>query len=116
MAAPTKPPTQSGAARSGNSVLFLLDPHGNITGWTGAAEGASGYPPDELHGMALDRLFTTEAATGIDMVLGKARHDGRFSGDGWLTPKAGERIQVLLEVEPLRAGTDGIAGFAVAVG
>ncbi|OLE33646.1 MAG: hybrid sensor histidine kinase/response regulator [Alphaproteobacteria bacterium 13_1_20CM_3_64_12] len=117
MAAPTKPPTQSGAARSGNSALFLLDPHGGITGWTGAAEAASGYPPDELHGMALDRLVTTEAAAGdIDAALSKARRDGRFSGEGWLTPKAGERIQASLEIQSLRAGTDVIAGFAVTVG
>jgi len=117
MAAPTKPPTQSGAARSGNSALFLLDPHGGITGWTGAAEAASGYPPDELHGMALDRLVTTEAATGdIDAPLGKARRDGRFSGEGWLTPKAGERIQASLDIQSLRAGTDAILGFAVTIG
>src|SRR5436190_7857446 len=117
MAAPTKPPTQSGAARSGNSALFLLDPHGGITGWTGAAEAASGYPPDELHGMALDRLVTTEAATGdIDAALGKARRDGRFSGAGWLTPKAGERIQASLDIQSLRAGTDAILGFAVTIG
>ena len=75
-----KLPTQSGAALPGNSALFLLDPHGNITGWTGAAEAASGYRPDELHGMALDRLFTTEAAAGdIDAALGKARRDGGFT-------------------------------------
>src|SRR5437764_10245453 len=117
MAAPTKPPTQSGAARPGNSALFLLDPHGGITGWTGAAEAASGYPPDELHGMALDRLVTTEAAAGdIDAALSKARRDGRFSGEGWLTPKAGERIQASLEIHSLRAGTDVIAGFAVTLG
>src|SRR5436305_1154965 len=117
MAALTKPPTQSGAARSGNSALFLLDPHGGITGWTGAAEAASGYLLDELHGMGLDRLFTTEAAAGdIDAALGKARRDGRFSGEGWLTPKAGERMQASLEIECLRAGTDIVAGFAVALG
>src|SRR5947208_4460784 len=117
MAAPTKPPTQSGAARSGNSALFLLDPHGGITGWTGAAEAASGYPRDELHGMALDRLVTTEAAAGdIDAALSMARRDGRFSGAGWLTPKAGERIQASLDIQSLRAGTDAIAGFAVTIG
>src|SRR5437764_2183609 len=116
MAALTKPPTQSGASRSGNSALFLLDPHGGITGWTGAAEAASGYPPDELQGMALDRLFTTEAAAGdTDAALGKARRDGRFSGAGWLTPKAGERIEASLDVQSLR-GTDTIVGFAVTVG
>jgi PAS domain S-box-containing protein len=117
MAAPTKLPTQSGAALPGNSALFLLDPDGNITGWTGAAEAACGYPPDELRGTALDRLFTSQAsAKDIDAALRKARRDGRFSGEGWLTPKAGERIQVSLEIECLRAGTDVIAGFAVAVG
>src|SRR5438105_7283935 len=117
MAASPKLPTQSGAALSGNSTLFLLDPYGSITGWTGAAEAASGYPPNELHGMALDRLFTTEAAAGdIDAALGKARRDGHFSGAGWLTPKAGERIQASLDIQSLRAGTDAIAGFAVTIG
>src|SRR5690242_20972093 len=117
MAAPTKLPTQSGAALTGNSALFLLDRHGNITGWTGVAEAASGYPPDELRGTALNRLFTTQAsANDIDAALRKARRDGRFSGEGWLTPKAGERIQASLEIECLRAGTNVIAGFAVAVG
>ena len=66
--------------------------------------------------MALDRLFTTEAAAGdIDAALGKARRDGRFSGAGWLTPKAGERIQASLDIQSLR-GTDAILGFAVTVG
>src|SRR5258705_2588915 len=109
MAAPTKPPTQSGAARSGNSALFLLDPHGGITGWTGAAEAASGYPPDELHGLALDRLVTTEAATrDIDAALGKARRGGRFRGAGWLTPKTGERTQGSFDIQAVRARTHSI--------
>jgi PAS domain S-box-containing protein len=117
MAAPTKLPTQSGAALPGNSALFLLDPDGNITGWTGAAEAACGYPPEELRGTALDRLFTTQAAAGdIGAALRKARRDGRFRGEGWLTLKAGERIQASLEIECLRAGTGVIAGFAVTVG
>ena len=117
MAAPTKLPTQSGAALPGNSALFLLDPDGNITGWTGAAEAACGYPPEELRGTALDRLFATQAAAGdIGAVLRKARRDGRFRGEGWLTLKAGERIQASLEIECLRAGTGVIAGFAVTVG
>ncbi|HEY4470675.1 MAG TPA: PAS domain S-box protein [Stellaceae bacterium] len=112
-----KLPTQSGAALSGNSALLLLDPSGNITGWTGAAEAASGYQPDELRGMALDRLFTIEAAAGdIDTALGKARRDGSFGGEGWLTPKEGERIQASLDIQCLRGGTDAILGFAVAVG
>src|SRR2546430_15679695 len=100
MAARMKLPTQSGAALPGNSALFLLNPHGNITGWTGAAEAASGYLLDELHGMGLDRLFTTEAAAGdIDAALGKARRDSRFSGEGWPAAEAGGRVPAMVEIQ-----------------
>src|SRR5258705_5008503 len=106
MAAPTNPPTQSGAARPGNSALFLLNPHGNITGWTGAAEAASGYLLDELHGMGLDRLFTTEAAAGhIDPALGETCRDGRFSGEGSVTTEGRERILATVGIQAMRACT-----------
>jgi PAS domain S-box-containing protein len=116
MAGRTKPPNQNKAVMPADAILFLLDRHGAITGWTGAAETATGYEPRDLRGMSLDRLFTTDAAAaGIDAALRIARHNGRFSGAGWLTLKNGGRAQARLTVEPVEAARGGTESFAATV-
>jgi PAS domain S-box-containing protein len=117
MAARIKPSHQNKADMPIASTLFLLDRHGAITGWTGAAETAGGYPRQGLRGLAFDRLFTTGApAGGVEAALRIARRNGRFSGTGWFIPKDGNRLQALLIVEPVR-GTEGIIeGFAATIG
>ena len=97
--------------------LFLLDRHGVITGWTGAAEAATGYEPHELRGIGFDRLFSTGApAGGVDAALRSARRNGRFAGSGWLVLRDGSRVQARLTVEPLRTAGGGTEGFAATVG
>jgi len=99
------------------SALFLLDRHGVITGWTGAAEAASGHQPRELRGLGFERLFSTGTpAGGVEAVLRIARRNGRFSGAGWFTPKDGSRAQMNLTVEPLRSTERGTEGFAATLG
>ena len=116
MAAPPKSPKHSGAALYGNSALFLLDRHGNITAWTGEAAAISGYPPGELHGMGFDRLFTPAAAGGFGAALRKARRNGRSSAEGSLTPKRGDPIEAVIELAAVRAGDGTIEAFAVTIG
>jgi len=117
MAARTKPSNQKGAAVPGDSALFLLDRRGTITGWTAAAKAASAYEPEELHGLAFDRLFTIDMPVGgIDAALSTARRSGHFCGSGWFLPKDGGRAQALLKVEPVRAEKRGMQGFAVTIG
>jgi PAS domain S-box-containing protein len=103
MAGRTKPPNQNKAVMPADAILFLLDRHGAITGWTGAAETATGYEPPDLRGMSLDRLFVAAAPAGrVEAALRIARRNRRFSGDGWLLPTDGSRVQARLVVEPLR--------------
>jgi PAS domain S-box-containing protein len=103
MAGRTKPPNQNKAVMPADPILFLLDRHGVITGWTGAAETATGYEPRDLRGMSLDRLFATAAPAGrVEAALRMARRNRRFSGGGWLLPRDGSRVQARLVVEPLR--------------
>ena len=60
------------------SSLFLLDRHGVITGWTGMAETASGFPRQELRGRNFDRLFATGApAGGVEAALRIAQRNDR---------------------------------------
>lgn len=67
--------------------------------------------------MPFDRLLAAGTMRGsAAAVLRKARRRGRFSTEGWLTPKDGVRTQVSLNIEPLHAGKDGIEGFAVTMG
>jgi PAS domain S-box-containing protein len=98
MAGRTKPANQNKAVMPADAILFLLDRHGVITGWTGAAETATGYEPRDLRGMSLDRLFATVAPAALRI----ARRNRRFSGGGWLLPRDGSRVQARLVVEPLR--------------
>src|SRR5258708_2977981 len=117
MAARTNPPHQNKADMPVLSSLFLLDRHGVITGWTGVAETASGYPRQELRGVAFDRLFTTGApAGGVEAALRVAQWNDRFSGTGWFTLKDGSRLQALLVGEPGRGAEGGIPGVAATVG
>jgi len=117
MAARTKPPHQNKADMPVLSSLFLLDRHGVITGWTGMAETASGFPRQELRGRNFDRLFATGApAGGVEAALRIAQRNDRFSGTGWFTPKDGSRLQALLVVEPVRGAEGAIEGFAATVG
>ena len=114
MAARTIPPNPRAAALTGNSALFLLDSDGGITGWTRRAAAVSGYPPEELRGMPFDRLFASGVTGGgTATALRSARRRGRFSAEGWFTPKDGNRTQTTLNVEPLPAGKDASEGFAV---
>src|SRR5437764_4000489 len=118
MPARTKPPYQNNRADMPiDPALFLLDGHGVITGWTGAAETASGHQPQELRGLGFDRLFSTGApAGGIEAALRTARRNGRFTTAGWFTPKNGSRVQMKLLLEPLRSRERGIEGFAATLG
>jgi PAS domain S-box-containing protein len=103
MAGRTKPPNQNKAVMPADAILFLLDRHGVITGWTGAAETATGYEPRDLRGMSLDRMFVAAAPAGsVEAALRIARRNRRFSGGGWLLPRDGSRVQARLVVEPLR--------------
>jgi PAS domain S-box-containing protein len=116
MAARTKPPHQNKAGMPIESSLFLLDRHGVITGWTGAAETAGGYEPHELRGIGFECLFTTGApAGGVEAALRIARRNRSFSGTGWFTLKNGSRVQARLVVEPVRAAAGGTEGFAATV-
>src|SRR5213082_769523 len=116
MAARSTPPNPNAAALPGNFALFLLDPNGSITGWTHAAAAVGGYPPEELRGMPLDRLFAASTARGgTAAALRKAHRKDRFSAGGWSTPKDGRRTQATANIEPLHAGKDMIEGFAVTI-
>jgi PAS domain S-box-containing protein len=115
MAARTKASHQTKAGMPIEPALFLLDRHGVVTGWTGAAETAGGYEPQELRGMGFDRLFTTAAPGGIAAALRAARRNRRFGGRGWLSLKDGGTVQARLVIEPVQAAAGRSEGFAATV-
>src|SRR5437764_4500015 len=100
MAAGTNPLERDPAEPPLTPALYLLDRNGRVTGWNEAAECDSGCAPDELRGLALDKVFAPETEQPrIAVCLRIARRQGRSGSRGWFARKDGSRCAVNLTVE-----------------
>jgi PAS domain S-box-containing protein len=99
-----------------NSAILLLDADGRLAGWSTAAQNASGYAPEELRGLAFERLFAADAPGGVAGWLREAAAQRHVAGDGWFTAKDGTRRRTSAFVEKLEADGGADAAFAVSLG
>ena len=90
---------------------IMLD--GTITSWNKSAEALFGYTADEIIGKNASVLGTPDRRNEISQVLDKARTGAVSHLETVRQRKDGRRIDVALNVSPIRNSGGGIAGAAV---
>jgi PAS domain S-box-containing protein len=95
-------------------AIYSLDPEGNITSWNSGAERIKGYSADEIIGQHFSKFYTPEdaAARMPWKVLGIAKAEGHFEGEGWRMRKDGSRFWSSVVVTPLRDEEGNLTGFS----
>ena len=94
-------------------AILVLDPHGIVTGWRGAAEEMLGHAPAEAVGQHVRLIFTPEdRAKGYpEYELTSAAKD-RYSEDSrWHVRQDGTRIWVSGTTSPVRGADGEVLGF-----
>jgi PAS domain S-box-containing protein len=91
-----------------------LDTHGVVTSWNTGAQRLEGYQPDEIIGQSFARFYTPEdqAARRPQDNLAAAELDGRLETEGWRVRKDGSRFWAHVVIDPIRAESGQLVGFA----
>src|SRR5689334_13521168 len=75
-------------------AIYMLDPEGFVASWNTGAARIKGYQPVEIVGQHFSRFFTPEdRASGLpELILERARLNGRHEAEGWRVRKDGSRF------------------------
>ena len=94
--------------------IIMLDPHGQVVGWSGSAQRMKGYTAEEIIGRNFSRLFSAEDfERGIpEEVLQLAAANGRHEAVGMRVRKDGSRFLGNVVVTALRDGHGTLRGFS----
>src|ERR1700736_6588841 len=94
-------------------AIIMLDPKGNVTSWSPAAERLKGYKAAEIIGKHFSLFYPAE-----DIASGKTKHElecaareGRFEDEGWRVRKDGTRFWANVVVTALRDPDGKLQGF-----
>lgn len=84
-------------------AIYMLDPQGVVTNWNAGAERIKGYSAREVVGTHFSRFYTPEdCARGVPAgALATARHEGRYSAEGWCVRKDGSRFWASMVIDPI---------------
>ncbi|HEY4135340.1 MAG TPA: PAS domain S-box protein [Alphaproteobacteria bacterium] len=95
-------------------AIYMLDPSGIVTTWNAGAQRFKGYAPDEIVGQHFSRFYTEEdRKSGLPQrVLDSAVRSGKFEGQGWRVRKDGTRFWASVAIDPIRAPSGELLGFA----
>jgi PAS domain S-box-containing protein len=95
-------------------AIYTMDPLGFVTSWNSGAEKLKGYTAEQAHGLHFSRFFTLEdQAAGLPArALETARTSGHFVSEGWRIRKDGGRFWASTLLQPMRAPSGNIVGFA----
>src|ERR1044072_8505215 len=95
-------------------AIYMLEPSGHIATWNPGARRFKGYEADEIIGRHFSTFFTEEdkAADLPGRILRTAAEEGRFESEGWRVRKDGTRFWAQVMVDPIRAETGELLGFA----
>lgn len=95
-------------------AIYMLDPNGIVTSWNPGAQRFKGYLPNEIIGQHFSRFYTPEdQATDLPArALQTARTEGKFEAEGWRVRKDGSRFWAYVIIDPIRAQTGELVGYA----
>jgi PAS domain S-box-containing protein len=95
-------------------AIFMLDPSGIITNWNAGAERIKGYSSAEIIGKPFSVFYSEEdRRAGVpDRALLRARHSGRFEGEGWRIRQDGTRFWANVVIDAIHDENGALVGFA----
>lgn len=95
-------------------AIYMLDPGGIVASWNDGAERIKGYTASEIIGKHFSIFYTPE-----DREVGKPRRaletaafEGRFESEGWRLTKDGSRFWTHAVIDPIRAPSGELIGYA----
>jgi PAS domain S-box-containing protein len=95
-------------------AIYMLDASGIVTSWNPGAQRFKGYTADEIIGQHFSRFYSREdqEAGAPTRALEATRQHGRFEAEGWRIRKDGSRFWAYVVIDPIRAPSGEIIGFA----
>jgi PAS domain S-box-containing protein len=95
-------------------AIYMLDPDGLVASWNAGAQRFKGYEASEILGQHFSRFYTEEdrQAGRPDRALEIATREGKFESEGWRVRKDGSRFWAHVVIDPVRATSGEIVGFA----
>jgi PAS domain S-box-containing protein len=95
-------------------AIYMLDPEGFVATWNPGAARFKGYKAGEIIGQHFSRFYTEEdrAAGTPALALRTAAQEGRFEKEGWRVRKDGTRFWAHVLIDPIRAPSGELLGFA----
>ena len=95
-------------------AIYMLDASGIVTSWNPGAQRFKGYTADEIIGQHFSRFYPEEErkADRPAQALETAAREGKFEAEGWRVRKDGSRFWAFVVIDPIRAPSGEVIGFA----
>ncbi len=95
-------------------AIYMMDKDGYVTSWNVGAERLKGYTQEEIIGQHYFRFFrpADRDAGKPEMILAKAKAEGRAETEGWRRRKDGTEFWALAVVHAIRDKSGRHIGFA----
>jgi PAS domain S-box-containing protein len=95
-------------------AIYMLDPDGVVVSWNSGAERLKGYTEAEIIGRHFSQFYPpADISAGMPArTLATAAQEGRFEAEGWRVRKNGEKFWAHVVVDPIRASSGELLGFA----
>ena len=95
-------------------AIYMLDQDGRVTSWNPGAERFKGYTAEQIIGQHFSVFYTEEErAAGVpSLALRTAVTEGRFEREGWRVRKDGARFWAHVVIDPIRAPSGDVVGYA----
>lgn len=95
-------------------AIYMLDRDGNVSSWNSGAQRFKGYEAREIVGQHFSKFYTEEdRAVGLPArALRTAESEGKFENEGWRVRKDGTRFWAHVVIDPVRAPSGALIGYA----
>lgn len=95
-------------------AIYMLDVNGIVTSWNPGAQRFKGYTESEIVGSHFSRFYSEEdRKAGLPLrALETAAREGKFENEGWRIRKDGTRFWAHVVIDPIRAPSGRLVGFA----
>jgi len=95
-------------------AIYMLDADGIVTSWNAGARRFKGYEAGEIIGSHFSQFYTeADRTAGLPQTaLSIAAREGKFEGEGWRVRKDGAQFWAQVVIDPIRASTGELVGYA----